>query len=137
MPEMRSVAADAARIVVKVGSALVTNDGKGLDFKEIASLAEEISALCKAGREVMLVSSGAIAEGVLRLGWEKRPTEVGELQAAAAVGQMGLVQAYETEFARRGIKTAQILLTGEDLADRKSTRLNSSHIQKSRMPSSA
>lgn len=118
MPEMRSVAADAARIVVKVGSALVTNDGKGLDFKEIASLAEEISALCKAGREVMLVSSGAIAEGVLRLGWEKRPTEVGELQAAAAVGQMGLVQAYETEFAQRGIKTAQILLTGEDLANR-------------------
>ena len=118
MPEMCSVAADAARIVVKVGSALVTNDGKGLDFKEIASLAEEISALCKAGREVMLVSSGAIAEGVLRLGWEKRPTEVGELQAAAAVGQMGLVQAYETEFARRGIKTAQILLTGEDLANR-------------------
>ena len=72
----------------------------------------------KLGREVVLVSSGSIAEGVRRLGWERRPTEVGQLQAAAAVGQMGLAQAYETEFAKRGVKTAQILLTGADLADR-------------------
>ena len=115
---MQSVAASAGRIVVKVGSALVTNDGKGLDFKAIASLVEGIAALSRMGREVMLVSSGAIAEGVLRLGWERRPTEVCELQAAAAVGQMGLAQAYEAEFARYGIKTALLLLTGEDLSSR-------------------
>ena len=118
MSEMQSVAASAGRIVVKVGSALVTNDGKGLDFKAIASLVEGIAALSRMGREVMLVSSGAIAEGVLRLGWERRPTEVCELQAAAAVGQMGLAQAYEAEFARYGIKTALLLLTGEDLSSR-------------------
>ena len=118
MAEQKSVAAEARRIVVKVGSALVTNDGRGLDLRAISALAEGLSALSKAGREVILVSSGAIAEGVLRLGWEKRPTEVAGLQAAAAVGQMGLAQAYETEFGKRGVKTALILLTGEDLANR-------------------
>ena len=108
----------AHRVVVKVGSALVTNDGRGLDFEAIARWATQIAALQKAGKEVLLVSSGAIAEGVLRLGWKSRPKRLFELQAAAAVGQMGLVQAYETRFAGHGIKTAQILLTHADLADR-------------------
>lgn len=109
---------NAHRVVVKVGSALVTNDGRGLDFEAIARWATQIAALQKAGKEVLLVSSGAIAEGVLRLGWKSRPKRLFELQAAAAVGQMGLVQAYETRFAGHGIKTAQILLTHADLADR-------------------
>ena len=113
-----SVLKNAHRLVVKVGSALVTNDGRGLDFEAIARWATQIAALQKAGKEVLLVSSGAIAEGVLRLGWKSRPKRLFELQAAAAVGQMGLVQAYETRFAGHGIKTAQILLTHADLADR-------------------
>lgn len=113
-----SVLKNAHRVVVKVGSALVTNDGRGLDFEAIARWAMQIAALQKAGKEVLLVSSGAIAEGVLRLGWKSRPKRLFELQAAAAVGQMGLVQAYETRFAGHGIKTAQILLTHADLADR-------------------
>ena len=113
-----SVLKNAHRVVVKVGSALVTNDGRGLDFEAIARWATQIAALQKAGKEVLLVSSGAIAEGVLRLGWKSRPKRLFELQAAAAVGQMGLVQAYETRFAGHGIKTAQILLTHADLADR-------------------
>ena len=118
MTAIKSVVADAKRIVIKVGTALLTDNGRGLDEKAIANLAEELSAVQKLGREVVIVSSGSIAEGVRRLGWERRPTEVGQLQAAAAVGQMGLAQAYETEFAKRGVKTAQILLTGADLADR-------------------
>lgn len=113
-----SVLKNAHRVVVKVGSALVTNDGRGLDFEAIARWATQIAALQKAGKEVLLVSSGAIAEGVLRLGWKSRPKRLFELQVAAAVGQMGLVQAYETRFAGHGIKTAQILLTHADLADR-------------------
>lgn len=118
MTAIKSVVADAKRIVIKVGTALLTDNGRGLDEKAIANLAEELSAVQMLGREVVLVSSGSIAEGVRRLGWDRRPTEVGQLQAAAAVGQMGLAQAYETEFAKRGVKTAQILLTGADLADR-------------------
>lgn len=118
MTAIKSVVADAKRIVIKVGTALLTDNGRGLDEKAIANLAEELFAVQKLGREVVLVSSGSIAEGVRRLGWDRRPTEVGQLQAAAAVGQMGLAQAYETEFAKRGVKTAQILLTGADLADR-------------------
>ena len=110
--------AAARRVVVKVGSALVTNDGHGLDMAAIARWAAQIAALQKSGREVVLVSSGAVAEGMLRLGWSKRPTRVSELQAAAAVGQMGLVQAYETRFSEHGIKTAQILLTHADLSNR-------------------
>ena len=118
MTAIKSVVADAKRIVIKVGTALLTDNGRGLDEKAIANLAEELSAVQKLGREVVLVSSGSIAEGVRRLGWDRRPTAVGQLQAAAAVGQMGLAQAYETEFAKRGVKNAQILLTGADLADR-------------------
>ncbi|ALF87036.1 MULTISPECIES: glutamate 5-kinase [Ralstonia solanacearum species complex] len=115
---LRSLIADARRLVVKVGSSLVTNDGRGLDQAAIARWAAQIAALRGAGKEVVLVSSGAIAEGMQRLGWAKRPKEIHELQAAAAVGQMGLAQVYESEFARHGIRTAQVLLTHGDLADR-------------------
>ncbi|CAJ0770474.1 glutamate 5-kinase [Ralstonia chuxiongensis] len=115
---LHSLIADARRLVVKVGSSLVTNDGRGLDQAAIARWAAQIAALRAAGKEVVLVSSGAIAEGMQRLGWAKRPKEIHELQAAAAVGQMGLAQVYESEFARHSIRTAQVLLTHGDLADR-------------------
>ena len=108
----------ARRVVIKVGSSLVTDEGRGLDRAAIAQWAEQIAALRAAGKQVLLVSSGAIAEGMQRLGWARRPREVHELQAAAAVGQMGLAQAYESCFAALGIRTAQILLTHADLADR-------------------
>jgi glutamate 5-kinase len=108
----------ARRVVIKVGSSLVTDEGRGLDRAAIAQWAEQIAALRAAGKQVLLVSSGAIAEGMQRLGWVRRPREVHELQAAAAVGQMGLAQAYESCFAALGIRTAQILLTHADLADR-------------------
>lgn len=113
-----SVIAAARRIVVKVGSSLVTNDGRGLDHARLTRWAEEIAALNKLGKEVVLVSSGAIAEGMQRLGWRKRPSALNELQAAAAVGQMGLIEAYERGFRAHGLATAQILLTHADLADR-------------------
>lgn len=113
-----SVIATASRIVAKVGSSLVTNDGQGLDRQAVAHWASQIAALRVQGKHVVLVSSGAIAEGMARLGWAKRPTAMHELQAAAAVGQMGLAQAYEVEFSKHNIRTAQILLTHEDLADR-------------------
>lgn len=113
-----SVLASARRIVVKVGSSLVTNEGKGLDHAALARWAEQIAQLVEDGRQVVLVSSGAIAEGLQRLGWSKRPKALHELQAAAAVGQMGLVQAYETVFRQHGLHAAQVLLTHEDLADR-------------------
>ncbi|MEO7403307.1 MAG: glutamate 5-kinase [Burkholderiales bacterium] len=106
------------RIVVKVGSSLVTADGAGLDREAIARWAAQIAALRTDGRSVILVSSGAIAEGMQRLGWKTRPSAMHELQAAAAVGQMGLVQAYETAFRDHGVQTAQVLLTHADLADR-------------------
>jgi glutamate 5-kinase len=111
--------ANAKRLVVKVGSALVTNNGAGLDLDAINDWARQIGALRMQGKEVVLVSSGAIACGMQRLGWTKRPKSVHELQAAAAVGQMGLVQVYEGAFAKQGLQTAQILLTHDDLADRK------------------
>ena len=110
--------AEARRLVIKVGSALVTNNGEGLDLTAINEWAKQIAALRAAGRETILVSSGAIACGMQRLGWSRRPRAVHELQACAAVGQMGLVQVYETAFAAHGLRTAQILLTHEDLADR-------------------
>ena len=101
-----------------MGSSLVTNEGHGVDELAIASWAAQIAALRALKKEVILVSSGAIAEGIKRLGWRKRPTHIDELQAAAAVGQMGLAQVYETQFAKHNIVTAQILLTHADLADR-------------------
>jgi glutamate 5-kinase len=108
----------ARRIVVKVGSSLVTNEGRGLDEAAIAQWSQQLSDLVKQGREVIMVSSGAIAEGMKRLGWAKRPKEINELQAAAAVGQMGLVQMYETKLRELGLRSAQVLLTHADLADR-------------------
>jgi glutamate 5-kinase len=113
-----SVVRHARRIVVKVGSSLVTAEGRGLDHGALSRWAEQIAALTRQGKEVVLVSSGAIAEGIARLGWKKRPKAVNELQAAAAVGQMGLVQAYESIFRTHGLHAAQVLLTHEDLADR-------------------
>ena len=116
---MKSIAADAARIVVKVGSSLVTNEGQGLDHGALALWAAQIAELRRRDRHIVLVSSGAVAEGMQRLGWARRPSALHELQAAAAVGQMGLVEAYESCFRKHGLHTAQILLTHEDLADRK------------------
>lgn len=113
-----SAVAGARRVVVKVGSTLVTNDGRGLDLAAIARWAEQIAALRSLGKQVILVSSGAIAEGMQRLGWTTRPRQIHALQAAAAVGQMGLAQAYETAFRERGLHSAQVLLTHADLADR-------------------
>jgi glutamate 5-kinase len=109
---------NAKRIVVKVGSSLVTNDGRGLDAVAIGQWCEQLAALVKDGREVIMVSSGAIAEGMKRLNWTTRPKAIHELQAAAAVGQMGLVQVYETKLRENGIGSAQVLLTHADLADR-------------------
>ena len=114
-----SLLANSKVLIVKVGSSLVTNNGAGLDRTAIAAWAKQISALVKQGKQVVLVSSGAVAEGMQRLGWKKRPVEVNELQAAAAVGQMGLVQMYESCFAEHNLHTAQILLTHDDLRDRK------------------
>jgi glutamate 5-kinase len=108
----------ARRIVVKVGSSLVTNEGRGLDADAIGNWSRQLAALAQGGREVIMVSSGAIAEGLKRLNWSTRPRELHDLQAAAAVGQMGLVQMYETQLRAHGLRSAQILLTHADLADR-------------------
>ena len=109
---------DAQRIVVKVGSSLVTNEGRGLDEVAIGEWCRQLAVLARDGREVVMVSSGAIAEGMKRLGWTSRPKAVHELQAAAAVGQMGLAQMYETKLRENGLGSAQVLLTHADLADR-------------------
>ena len=117
-PSGSTVLRNARRIVVKVGSSLVTNEGRGLDAEAIGQWSEQLAVLVKDGREVIMVSSGAIAEGMKRLGWSTRPKAIHELQAAAAVGQMGLVQMYETKLRENGIGSAQVLLTHADLADR-------------------
>ena len=109
---------DARRIVVKVGSSLVTNEGRGLDELAIGEWCRQMALLVQDGREVIMVSSGAIAEGMKRLGWFKRPHAIHELQAAAAVGQMGLAHMYETKLRENGLKSAQVLLTHADLTDR-------------------
>ena len=113
-----SVLRDARRVVVKVGSSLVTNEGRGLDEQAIGEWCRQLAHLIRDGREVIMVSSGAIAEGMKRLGWSVRPKEVHELQAAAAVGQMGLAQMYETKLRANGLGSAQVLLTHADLAAR-------------------
>lgn len=105
-------------MVVKVGSSLVTAEGKGIDQQALNNWAAQIAQIKHMGIDVILVSSGAIAEGVKRLGWQQRPTEINQLQAAAAVGQMGIAQAYERAFSVYQLHTAQILLTHEDLSDR-------------------
>jgi glutamate 5-kinase len=115
---MSDVLKNARRIVVKVGSSLVTNEGRGVDADAIGNWCRQMAALAAQGREVVMVSSGAIAEGMKRLGWSSRPKEVHELQAAAAVGQMGLAHIYETKLREQGLGSAQVLLTHADLADR-------------------
>jgi len=115
---MNTILTQCRRIVVKVGSSLVTNQGAGLDLDALGNWARQIATLSTGGREVVLVSSGAIAEGMQRLGWSTRPTSIHDLQAAAAVGQMGLVQAYESCFRQHGLHAAQVLLTHADLANR-------------------
>jgi len=109
----------AKRCVVKIGSALLTQDGKGLDYQAIQDWAEQIVRLKKQGIEIILVSSGAVAEGMTRMGWTQRPKALYELQAAAAIGQMGLIQAYEANFSRHHYHAAQILLTHDDLDNRR------------------
>ncbi|MFO1219125.1 MAG: glutamate 5-kinase [Burkholderiaceae bacterium] len=118
MSEARSPLAAARRIVVKVGSSLVTNEGRGVDPQAIGNWCRQLAALARQGREVVMVSSGAIAEGMCRLGWSARPAQLHELQAAAAVGQMGLAQMYESQLSLHGMRSAQVLLTHADLADR-------------------
>ncbi len=118
LPATRAALSAARRWVVKVGSALLTNDGRGLDTAMIRSLAQQIVSLRSAGCEVVLVSSGAVSAGVVRLGWPRRPTVLHELQAAAAVGQSVLLQQYEQAFQRYGLTTAQILLGHDDVAAR-------------------
>ena len=114
----REIATDAKRWVIKIGSALLTNNGAGLDRNAIDGWVDQIADLLLQGKEVVLVSSGAIAEGMVRLGWQQRPDSIHELQAAAAVGQMGLIQAYESSFQRFDRLTAQILLDHDDMASR-------------------
>ncbi len=115
---MNTVLQSARRIVVKVGSSLVTNEGRGVDPVSIGNWCRQLAALAHEGREVVMVSSGAIVEGMKRLGWGARPEQVHQLQAAAAVGQMGLAQMYETKLSEHGLRSAQVLLTHADLADR-------------------
>jgi len=115
---MQSIIRQAQRVIVKVGSSLVTNEGRGLDHAAITKWADQIAHLRRMGKQVVLVSSGAVAEGMLRLGFERRPVAIHELQACAAVGQMGLAQIYETSFRAHDLRTAQVLLTHADLADR-------------------
>lgn len=114
----RTALGRSRRWVVKLGSALVTNDGRGLDYQAIEAWVAQMAALHNAGKDILLVSSGAVAEGIRRLGWPRRPSALYELQAAAAVGQMGLVQTYESAFQKHAIRTAQVLLTHDDAADR-------------------
>ena len=110
---------NSKRWVIKVGSSLVTRDGQGLDHEQIASWVKQICALRQQGHHIVLVSSGSVVEGLVRLGWNKRPEALNDLQAAAAVGQMGLIQAYESKFQQHGVHTAQVLFTHEDMSDRK------------------
>jgi glutamate 5-kinase len=116
---MSAALTDAKRVVLKIGSSLLTNAGAGLDRAAIADWVRQIAQLRGRGIEVLVVSSGAIAEGMKRLQWKRRPSAVNELQAAAAVGQMGLVQMWESCFSEVGLHTAQVLLTHEDLGDRR------------------
>ncbi|MDV3241381.1 MAG: glutamate 5-kinase, partial [Methylocaldum sp.] len=114
----RTEFAHARRIIVKIGSALLTGGGRGLDMPAITDWVAQIAVLRHQDIEILLVSSGSVAEGMCRLGWKTRPRSLHELQAAAAVGQMGLIQTYESLFQGHGLHTAQILLTHDDLSDR-------------------
>lgn len=119
MHDKRKQLGQSRRWVVKIGSSLLTDEGRGLAKPAIDDWVAQVARLCQQGVEVVLVSSGAVAEGLARLGWTTRPSALYELQAAAAVGQMGLVQTYESSFQKHGLKTAQVLLTHDDLSNRK------------------
>lgn len=119
MSNERQALTQSRRILVKIGSALLTNDGQGLDVAAIEGWVAQMAQLRTQGHELLLVTSGSVAEGMARLGWKQRPKSVHELQAAAAVGQMGLIQTWETAFKKHGINSAQILLTHDDLSNRK------------------
>ncbi len=114
----RKTVAQSKCWVIKIGSALITENGRGLNLQAIQSWAEQIAKLRKAGKEILLVSSGAVAEGMARIGWKQRPHALHELQAAAALGQMGLIQHFESCFKQHNIHTAQVLLTHDDLCNR-------------------
>lgn len=114
----RTKISNLKRLVVKVGSAILTDNGRGLDRKAISSLVVQMAAIRHSGIELVLVSSGAVAAGMTRLGWTERPNALHELQAAAAVGQMGLIQNYESEFQHFGLHTAQVLLSHDDISAR-------------------
>ncbi|MCC7122367.1 MAG: glutamate 5-kinase, partial [Gammaproteobacteria bacterium] len=115
---LRQAAAASRRWVVKIGSALATRDGMGLNAEAIGEWAEQLATLRQAGRDIVVVTSGAVAEGASRLGWKVRPHSLHQLQAAAAIGQMGLVRCWEMALKERGLLAAQILLTHEDIANR-------------------
>ena len=115
----KSLLLNSKTLIVKVGSSLVTNNGEGLDRAAIAAWAAQISELVKKASKLPWFPAAQWPKACSALGWKKRPVEVNELQAAAAVGQMGLVQMYESCFAEHGLHTAQILLTHDDLRDRK------------------
>lgn len=119
MENARSSLSLSRRILIKIGSSLLTNHGAGLDLASMQSWASQMASLQREGCQLLLVTSGSVAEGMVRLGWKSRPKNIAELQAAAAVGQMGLIQAWETAFKKEGLNSAQILLTHDDLADRK------------------
>lgn len=119
MSNERQALTQSRRILVKIGSALLTNDGQGLDVAAIEGWVAQMAQLRTQGHELLLVTSGSVAEGMARLGWKQRPKSVHELQAAAAVGQMGLIQTWETAFKKYSINSAQILLTHDDLSNRK------------------
>ena len=108
----------AKRWVIKIGSALLTKDGKGLDYAAMAEWTKQIASLRQQNIEVILVSSGSVAEGMSRMGWSSRPTKLAELQAAAAIGQTGLIEAYQTEFQKYQIQAAQVLLTHDEVSNR-------------------
>ncbi len=107
------------RIVVKIGSSLLTANGQGLDLEAISHWAKQIVDLHHAGHEMILVTSGAVAEGMVRMKLPHRPTDLPSLQACAAIGQMGLIQTWSSVLDRHHIKTAQVLLTHDDLTDRR------------------
>jgi glutamate 5-kinase len=117
--KQRSDLTKARRLVIKIGSSLLTDSGRGLNLPAVAGWVEQMAGFRREGIDVLLVSSGSVAEGMCRLGWRIRPQALHQLQAAASVGQMGLVQAYESHFQRHGLHTAQVLLTHEDLSERK------------------
>ncbi len=116
---VQQILSKSKRIVIKIGSALITRDGRGLDNNAVYGWTEQISGLISKKRRIVLVSSGSVAEGMARLGWKKRPHALHELQAAASVGQMGLVGCYEDNFQKHNLHTAQVLLSHDDLANRR------------------